>query len=488
MKTTNIKRISVIGLLAGTTLVLSACGAMKIQEEKEDITNVPAGFTSSQDSLNIAPIKDTISIASQNWRTYFDDPNLVALIDTALKNNQELNIVLQEIQIANNEVMAKKGEYTPRVYGVAGAGVDKSSGYTPRGAQEEAIPIVEGKQNPKAMPDMMLGAYASWEVDIWHKLRNAKKAAYNRFLATTAGKDFLVTNLVAEIANSYYELLALDNQLSIVKQNIEIQNNALNIVRLEKDATRVTELAVRKFEAEVYHTRSLQFDIQQKIIETENHINFLVGRYPQPVKRTDSAFENPDLDSISVGVSSQLMRNRPDIKAAELNLIAAKLDLKSARANFYPSFTIRAGVGFQAFNPVYLVKPEAILANLAGDLVAPLVNRAQIKTVYYNANAKQTQAIYAYEQRILNAYVEVANQVANIENLKQSYALKTQQVDALNESINIANSLFTSARADYMEVLLTQRDALASKFELIETKRDMFHARVNVYRALGGGW
>ncbi len=476
-----LRTLAYVSIASVSLSFITACGNLdKTNPRDENISNVPASYNGSQDTTNISDLK---------WRQYFDDPNLVSLIDSALNNNQELNIVMQEILMANNEVMARKGEYMPSVNGVAGAGVDKTPKYTTRGAAEEQIQIVEDKANPKAMGDFMIGATASWEVDIWHKLRNAKKSAYNKFLATQAGKDFMITNLVAEIANSYYELLALDNQMAIVQQNIELQNNALNTVRLEKEATRVTELAVKKFEAEVYHTKSLQYDIQQKIVETENRINYLVGRYPQPVVRTAQSFATVEMDSIAEGIPSQLLENRADIKEAELNLAANKLDVKAARAQFYPSFTIRAGVGFQAFNPAYLIRtPESMLASLAGDLVAPLVNRASIKAKYYNAKASQVQAAFTYEQKILNAYIEVANQMSNINNLRQSYALKNQQVDALNESINIANSLFTSARADYMEVLLTQRDALASKFELIETKRDLFHAKVNIYRALGGGW
>src|SRR6218665_1592046 len=315
---TNIKRLAYLSLVSFSLSLTVACGNLdKTAPRNEDLSNIPASYSSSQGSTN-----DTTTIATQTWREYFADPNLVALIDSALNNNQELNIILQEIQITNNEVMARKGEYMPSLNGVVGAGVDKTPKYTTRGAAEEQLQIVEDKANPKAMPDLMVGVSASWEVDIWHKLRNAKQGAYNRFLATTAGKDFMVTNLVAEIANSYYELLALDSQLDIVKQNIEIQNNALNIVRLEKEATRVTELAVKKFEAEVYHTRSLQYDIQQKIIETENRINYLVGRYPQPVARTDQSFATIDLDTIIQGIPSQLLENRADIKEAELNLKA----------------------------------------------------------------------------------------------------------------------------------------------------------------------
>jgi outer membrane protein, multidrug efflux system len=325
-------------------------------------------------------------------------------------------------------------------------------------------------------------------VDIWHELRNARKAAVNRYLGSVEGKNFMVTNLISEIANSYFELLALDNQLAIVGQNIQIQNNALQIVKLQKEAARVTELAVRRFQAQVLNTQSLQYDIQQRITETENRINFLVGRFPQPVQRSNQAFENLIPQTIQAGIPAQLLANRPDIKQAELNLAAAKLDVQVARARFYPSLGISAGVGLQAFNPKYLIKPESLLLSAAGDLAAPLINKNAIKALYYTANAQQIQAVYNYERTILNANMEVVNQLAKINNLEQSYSLKSREVEALTQSIDISNNLFRSARADYMEVLLTQRDALESRFDLIETKMQQMNAMVNIYRALGGGW
>ncbi|HCB44791.1 MAG TPA: RND transporter, partial [Algoriphagus sp.] len=192
---------------------------------------------------------------------------------------------------------------------------------------------------------------------------------------------------------------------------------------------------------------------------------------------------------VQAEIPSQLLINRPDIRQAELELAAAKLDVKVARANFYPSFRITAGLGFQAFNARYLLtSPESMLYGLAGDLMAPLVNRNAIKAQYQTANSKQLQAVYEYEQRILNGYYEVSNQMAKISNLEQSANLKARQVQALTESIAISSSLFRSARADYMEVLLTQRDALESKMELIETKAQQMNAMVHLYQALGGGW
>lgn len=465
--------------IACISLVYTACKLPALVQKKENKTT-PATYNNSQDTTNSGMIK---------WSTYFTDPNLVALIDTALKNNQELNITLQEIEIARNEITARKGEYLPFVGVKAGVGVDKVGRYTNIGAMEKNTEIKPGKEMPDPLPDFMLAATASWEADIWHKLHNAKKAAATRYLSTIEGRNFIITNLIAEIANSYYELLALDNQLDIVKKNIDIQSNALDIVKLQKEATRVTELAVRKFEAEVLKTKSLQYDIQQRITETENRINFLLGRFPQPIPRSTQPLDSIMPNTVHAGMPSQLLANRPDIKQAELDLAAAKLDVQVAKAQFYPSVGISAAIGYQAFNPTYLVRtPESMLYSLAGELVAPLINRNAIKATYINANAKQIQAVYNYERTIVNAYVEVANQLAKISNLQKSYDLQSKQVEALTQSITISNDLFKSARADYMEVLMTQRDALESKFELVETRKEQMNAMVNVYRALGGGW
>ncbi|MBK0402649.1 TolC family protein [Adhaeribacter sp. BT258] len=465
--------------IAFISLTYTACtGPALVQKTANTI--IPATFSTA---------KDTVSAGKINWKQYFTDPNLTALIDSALRNNQELNITRQEIEISRNEIRARKGEYLPSVELRAGGGVEKAGRYTNIGAMEATTEIEPGKEMPEPVPDIFVGAFANWELDIWHKLRNAKKAAVNRYLASVEGRNFIVTHLIAEIANAYYELLALDNQLTIVKQNTGIQTNALEVVRYQKQAGKVNELAVRRFEAEVLKTQSLQYDIQQRIVEMENRINFLVGRYPQPIVRNAEAFTNLVPVTMQAGAPAQLLENRPDIKQAELELAAAKLDVNVAKANFYPSLGISAGIGLRALNPGYFVKtPESLIYSLAGELAAPLINRNAIKAAYSSANAKQIQAVYNYEQTVLKAYLEVVNQQNRIVNLEKSYELKARQVQALTESITISNDLFRSARADYMEVLLTQRDALESKFELIETKMQQLNASVNMYQALGGGW
>ncbi|MBU3715057.1 MAG: TolC family protein, partial [Ferruginibacter sp.] len=349
--------------------------------------------------------KDTANAANIQWRNYFKDPGLIALIDTALKNNQELNITLQEIETRKNEIMAREGEYMPFLNFRGTVAADRAGKYTWNGFSEEDLKANPDK-GPKYIGDFMSGAYFSWELDVWKKLRNAKKAAVLRYLSSIEGRNFIITNMIAEIAESYYELMALDNLMNIVKQNIDLQTNALNIIKLEKDAAKVTQLAVNRFEAQLLNTKNLQYEIQQKIIEAENRINFLTGRFPQPVIRNSAAFNNMITDSIFTGVPSQLLTNRPDIRQAELELSATKLDVQSARANFLPSFSLNAGVGFQSFNPKYLIRPESILYNLAGEIVGPLINKKAIKATYFNANASQIKAVYNYEQSILNAHIE----------------------------------------------------------------------------------
>lgn len=461
-------------------LVVASCKIPAITPSTEN-RSVPRSYNKNGDTTNMSAIQ---------WRNFFTDKDLVSLIDTALENNQELRITLQEIEIARNDIRSRHAALLPTVGVRAGAELEKVGRYTSQGAGDASTEIKPGKEVPENLPNYTVAAYANWEADIWKKLHNAKKAAVNRYLSTVEGRNFVLTNLIAEVANSYYELLALDNQLVIVKQNIELQKNALEIVKVQKEAARTTELAVQKFEAEVLKSQSLEYDILQRIKETENRINFLLGRYPKEIPRDRSNFLSLLPQAVSSGIPSQLLANRPDIKQAELELAAAKLDVKVARAEFYPSFGISAALGFEAFKPSYLLKypAESLLYSLAGDLAGPLINRNAIKAEFYSANARQLQAMYNYERTILNAYLEVSTQLSNISNLEKSYDLKSKQVDALTRSIDISNDLFKSARADYLEVLMTQRDALESKLELIETKKAQLSAVINIYRDLGGGW
>ena len=468
-------------VIFGIVWLMSSCVPKSlVLINKTENKSTPASYRGSLDSTNTAKTK---------WRNYFTDPNLVALIDTALRNNQELNITMQEIEISRNEILTRQGEYKPFISLGGGTGVDKVSRFTSQGASDDITEIKSGIRTPEILPNTYFGAFARWEIDIWHKLRNGRKVAVTNYLASVEGKNFQVTNLVSEIAKSYYELMAFDNHLDIIRKNLDNLNNALSIIKQEKEAAKVTELAVRRFEAEVYKNQSLQYEVIQQTVEMENRINFLVGRFPQPVTRNSQTFNTLIPDKIYAGIPAQLIENRPDIRQAALNLEASKMSISIAKANFYPSLGLSAALGFKSFNPIYLASiPESLMAALAGDLMGPLVNKNAITANYKNANVKQIQAVYDFERTVLNACIEVTNQISNIDNLAKKYQMKSNQVQALTQSTNISLTLFKSARADYMEVLLTQRDVLEAKMELIETKMLQMNAVVNTYRALGGGW
>lgn len=470
------------GFLLGVIAVVSIYGCVPTREIRTEETSLPENYqvSAGMDTLNTARIK---------WKEFFSDPKLIALIDTALVNNQELNIMLQQVSMAKNEIQARKGEYLPSVNIQAAAEVEKIGRYTSQGANDANTDIRPGEEFPEPLPNYGVGAFASWEIDVWKKLRNSKKAAVMEYLSTVEGKNFMITNLISEIAESYYELQALDNQLAIIEQNLDIQSNALKTVKLQKQAAKATELGVKRFQAEVLKNRSELYAVRQEITETENRLNFLIGRNPKAIDRNSEDFLEKRIDTIFTGIPSQLLENRPDIRKAEFELAAAKLDTKVAKANFYPSFSINAGVGLEAFSTKFLTStPESLVYSLAGDMVAPLINRNAIKAEYNTANDRQIQAIFEYEKTILNAFIEVKNGISRLENLSKSYELKEDQVNALTESIEITNKLFRSARADYLEVLLTQRETLESRMELVETKKEQLLARVGLYRNLGGGW
>jgi NodT family efflux transporter outer membrane factor (OMF) lipoprotein len=444
------------------------------------LQTIPGVFSNSTDSSNSADL---------NWKVYFHDPYLVALIDTAIKNNLDVLTTLQDIEIAQNKVRFRNGMLLPSVVVGSGLSVEKVGLYTSQGAGDAAAEITPGRLVPEHLTNLALGLSASWEVDIWGKLRNSKKAAFTKYLSSIEGKHFVITNLVAEIANSYYELLALDNNLDIIRETIGLLQNQLQVVKIQKEASVVTELAVKQFEAQVYNSQHYEYETLQAIVETENKINFLLSRYPQKINRDKATLTAQVPNEIKAGIPSQLLKNRPDIKQAELELLAAKLDLKTAELEFYPSLNITSTLGVQAFNPSYLFAlPKSLAYSLAGGLVGPLINRNGIIAEFKTANAIQIQAMYSYQKTILNGFVEVTNELSNINNLEKMYLMKSKEAAVLRNAIDISNDLFKYARANYLEVLTTQRDALSTNLELVETRKRQSIAITSIYRALGGGW
>lgn len=450
---------------------------LKLVRKKVEF-NVPTEYSSAPSEIDNA--------ALINWRAFFSDPDLINLIETALSKNQELNIFLQDIEIAKNEIKEKQGEYLPKVGLGIGADDYKVSKNTRDGVLDR---IIDRNDIRSRNLDLNPGANMTWEVDIWKKLRNAKNASTMRLMAENEGRNFLVSRLVAEIARSYYELMALDNSLKILDENIEIQDKAFLKMKALKEYAKANNLAVNRFEAQLLKTKSQRFEISQKIVEKENRLKFLSGLYDtKTIPRNSEKLMSMQVNELQVGVPAQLLENRPDIRQKEYAIKAAKLDLKSLEANLYPSLSIKAGIGFSAFDPTLLFNPKSFVYNVMGDLMAPLINRKAIIARIAIADAYQTQTVLNYEQTLLQAYTEVLNQMSNIKNSQQSFDTKQREVFLLDDSVVIANSLFKYAKANYVEVLLTQEEKLNAQTELVELKMNLIGSKIDLYRALGGGW
>ncbi len=425
---------------------------------------------------------------------FFDDIVLAQLLTEGLAQNQELKSRNQEIYIANSEIIARRGAYLPFLEFNGRGGFDRNSRWTPLGAAEDQLVTPTGGEFPDPLPNIRLTTDLFWRIDLWRQYRNARDAALQRYYEAIESRNYLITQLVADTAENYYELAALDKRLQFLNQTIAIQEQSLDVARAQKEAARGTELGVQRFLAEVRKNQAERFVVQQRIIEVQNRINVLVGRFPQPVERTNWDVIKLDSRMIRVGIPAELLRNRRDIQAAEREVAAAGLDVLVARANFFPRLDITANVGFESFDPQYLFNPDALIASAAGNLAAPLINKSAIRAEYFTANGRQLQAIYDYQRTVLNAFTEVVNNVTKAENYRQSVLIKQREVEALEQSVEVARNLFRApldeefARVEYVDVLLATRDLLDARTELLETKQQQLSAIVRAYQALGGGY
>jgi outer membrane protein, multidrug efflux system len=470
-----------INIAAILIVILMLSGCKTEQIAIENVTkSVPKDYPLESDTLNSASLK---------WSEFFKDSTLLGLIEEGLRNNLDVKSALQRIEMARANVRGARGLLLPQVSAAGSVAQRKYGLYTMDGAGNATTPINGEELVPVHLKDYFIGLQMSWEIDIWGKLRGAKASSLSRFLASTEGKNLVGSNLVYEIALNYYELLALDHQLDVVRETIRLQQNARDLTVIQKDAGVVTKLAVEQFEAQLLHSQSLEKEIIQQIVVAESAINLLLGRYPQKVNRDKSSFLDDVPIDVSVGLPGDLIRFRPDIRQSELELVAANADVRAARAAFLPSLNITGLYGFQAYKTSFLFEtPESIAYSIMGGLAAPLINRSAIKAQFKSAKASQLEALYRYQQSILNSYVEVYNEMANLRALADIAQFKQKEVEFLSTSIETSKELFQYRRATYLEVIIAQRNALETKLELVELKKRQLQSVANLYKALGGGW
>lgn len=476
-----IKYCSGIFFLAST---FYACKSSQTLIDKNNIKHVE----------KLSQNTDTLSIADINWKNFFKDAVLINLIDTAIINNPDLQIAAQKIYTANAIYTAGRRNLLPSLGFRAATDLNKYGLYTINGIgnfDSNLSPNIpdEAKIPDPVVPDYFLGLQAGWEIDVRGKLRNEKKSAYFRSMASVFEKQLIQTHLINNLAKAYYELLALDKELEIIQDNIELQQKALELVTIQKAGGRANELAVKQFSAQLLNSQGLEFLIKQQITETENYINYLAGRFPQKITRGDSLHKQQLPEQISVGLPGKLLLKRPDMQMAQAELFAGYTDVKAAKAAFYPSFTINAYGAFNAYNTQFLFTSPASLAYGAiANLMMPLLNRNQVIMQYNISIALANAAFHNYQKIIYKGVEEVSTNLSRIENYKNSAAKKEEEVKTLKSAVTISKDLFLTGYANYLEVIAAQKSVLESELDLINLKKEQFFSLFDLYRALGGGW
>ena len=474
-----------IALFVVLLAVVSSCKIGKVAFE-DTTTNLPSNY--------LRPDQDSVQTAAVlNWEEYFEDEQLKSLIRFALENNQDNLKTLERIKIARANLRMARLSLLPNINAMAGAARTRFGEYTMDGvgnADSNLSPTVPAdKKIPDPYRDFMLGADFNWEVDVWGRLRNQKKAAAQRYLASEEMANYVKTWLISEVAASYYHMVALDEELRILEENIRLQELALKLTKDLKESGKENQLAVDQFEAFMLNSKALSVAKQRELRAVELHVSALTGTYQLEHPRLKIQEIPNVMESLRLGIPSQLLLYRPDVRMAERELMATRADVMSARAAFFPSFNLYGMAGFNAFDFSRLfLNPASTVYQLGAGLVAPVFNRYQLRAAFETANATQKIAYYDYEQTVLKSYLEVLNLVNEFKTYDEQLQLKTYEVEVQKRSVDNSNTMFMVGYANYLDVLNAQTRALQAQIELIELKSQQLQSRVRLYRALGGGW
>lgn len=465
----NIKLKKVFFIL-GMPFLFQACFVAKEYQRPEEIVLEEDLFRT-----NIL-LQDTTSMAEVSWRVMFTDPLLTKYIEEGLNNNIDIRVALQQIAAAEAYVKQGNAGYLPTLNLGAGVTHQILSGNSQFGS------IFNG-----SITQYEATGSLSWEADIWGKIRSNDRAFQASYLQTVAAHQAVKTELIASIASMYYQLLALDEQLEITLETIETRESSLETTKALKTAGTLTEVGVKQTEAQLYRARAVVVDIQNNIRLIENALSILLGDTPHHIERTDLDRQQITTE-LQTGVPGQLIRNRPDVIAAEYNLINAFELTNVARSDFYPSIRLTATGGFQSLDLAELFNANSLFANLAGSLAQPLLNQRRIRTQYEVSQAQQQIALLDFKRSLLIASREVSDALYNYEAAVEKIALKSEEYNAYELATTYSEELLNNGLANYLEVLTARENALSSQLELVNERFNRLDAIVELYQALGGGW
>ena len=454
-------------ILAGLPFLLVSCFAAKTYERPQVVNE--ANYRT--DNLP----QDTLTIATVSWKELFTDPILQGYIEEGLKNNIDIRVALQQIQIAQAYVRQGKASYLPTLSGNAQYSHQEFSS----GGQFGGL--------ISSLDQYQLSGNLSWEADIWGKIRSNDRAFQATYLQSVAAHQAVKSRLIANIASVYYQLLALDEQISVTEETVQTRQKGLETTQALKEAGNVTEVGVKQTEAQLYTAQGILIDLKNQARLLENTMSILLGSAPQQIQR--GTLEQQVLSApLNTGVPAQLLRNRPDVMAAEFNLMNAFELTNAARASFYPSLTLTASGGFQNIELDKLFNANSIFASIIAGLTQPIFNKRQIATQYEVSKAQQEQAYLDFRLAVITASKEVSDALYRYEASTEKIAVNQKEYDAYTIATDYSQELLDNGLANYIEVLNAQENALNSSLNLVNSKNNQLQAIVDLYEALGGGW
>lgn len=421
---------------------------------------------------------DTTTIASIPWNEYFKDPILRGLIEEGLTNNFDMQIAATRIEQAEANLSMAKAAYFPNVSLVGQAQHQRWS------AGNSGKDVLGYHSTTYS-----LGISATWEADIWGKLNRQSRAKYAQFLNSHAYRNLIQTSLIANIATSYYSLLALDEQLKITNETIGLLEESTATMEAMMEAGLMNAAGVEQSKALLYNTKISVPDLEANIKQLENSICLLLGRKPGYVARTVISDQNAPVQ-MEHGIPVQMLAKRPDVQQAELSFRSAFELKNAAQASFYPSITLSTGsmAGYTASTLSGFFKPENIFANIIGGLTQPLFARKQLIGNLKIAKAQQQEALLTFQQTVLSASNEVSNILFSYESSLSKNDLRKQQVESLDKSVSYTQDLLKAGEANYTEVLTAEQNLLQAQLGQVSDKLEQLQYSVSLYRALGGGY
>ena len=464
--------------LSVAALLLSSCGIYTQYERPEVKTDGLYG----QDALSGQSVEaqDTASIASLSWRELFSDPQLQSLIEQALAGNTDLLSAQQRIKEAEATLTSAKLAYLP------------SFMLTPQGG-------VSSFDKSKGSWSYSGIASASWEIDIFGKLTNAKRRSKALYLQSLEYEQAVSTSLIANVANLYYTLLMLDEQYRISKETAANWNESVRTMRAMMAAGMTNEASVSQSEANCRQVEASLLDMKQQIKEVENSLSILLGNVPGEIARSNHPLQSESSkvhsplftqvfpDELMVGVPLQLLSRRPDVKSAELSLAAAFYNTNAARSAFYPSITLSGTAGWTNSAGAMIINPGKFLASAVGSLTQPLFNRGQVVAQYRIARAQQEEAALGFQQTLLNAGSEVNNALTQVQVARGKTQLRAEQITSLETAVRSTQLLMQHGTSTYLEVLTAQQSLLSAQLTQVVDRFDEIQGIINLYQALGGG-